>query len=684
MLVQELLSPSSIAVVGASNDAAKPGGKVLQNLMDAGFTGSLHAVNPKASSVQGVSTVASVADLPNVDLAILAIPARLCPEAVDLLAREKGTRGFIVLSAGFSEEGPDGAELERQMVASVERVGGSLIGPNCIGVLLPGYAGVFTTPIPRLDPGGCDFVSGSGATAVFIMEAGIPRGLQFRSVFSVGNGAQIGVEEVLSHLDDSFDPKTSSRVKLLYIESITKPDMFLRHASSLVRKGCRLAAIKAGSSAAGSRAASSHTGALAGSDAGVDALLRKAGIVRCYGREELVTVASVLLHPEFTGDKLAIVTHAGGPGVMLTDALSAEGLSVPPIQGDAADRLKSRLYPGSSVGNPIDFLATGTAEQLRDILETCDREFNDIDAVAVIFGSPGLFDVSAVYAALDRHIKTAEKPVFPVLPSVVNAREAIEEFIAGGRIAFFDEVSLARAVGLIRRTPPPPPLEGALPELDRNAIRAIVDAAEPGYLSPTETTAMLDAAGITRVPERVVDSASAARAVADEMGYPLVLKVVGPVHKSDVGGVVLGVMDPGTVEREAQRLLELDQAVGVLVQPMRSGIELFAGVIREDKFGHLVMAGLGGVFVEVFRDTITLLAPFDAVEAGDALSRLQAYPILTGVRGSTGIALERYVDVLVRLAALADAAPEIAELDLNPLLGSPDEIIAVDARIRIG
>ena len=364
MIHPALLNPRSIVVVGGSNDVQKPGGAVLRNLIEGDFKGNIFVTNLKEAEVQGIKSFRDPALLPEVDLAILAIAAKFIPETVKLLAEQKNTRGFIILSAGFSEENPAGKLLEEQVVDIISRAGGSLIGPNCIGVLTPAYHGVFTKPIPKFDPKGCDFISGSGATAVFIMEAGIPNGLTFSRVFSVGNSAQLGVEEILAHLDESFDPLTSSRIILLYIETISKPLMLLKHASSLIRKGCRIAAIKAGASEAGSRAASSHTGALASPDVAVDALFRKAGIVRCYGRQDLISVASVFTFPELRGENIAIITHAGGPAVMLTDALSDAGMKVPHIDNPSSGELLAHLYPGSSVANPIDFLATGTAEQL--------------------------------------------------------------------------------------------------------------------------------------------------------------------------------------------------------------------------------------------------------------------------------------------------------------------------------
>ncbi len=683
MLAQQLLQPRSIAVIGGSNNIHKPGGKVLKNILDGEFGGDLYVVNPREREVQGVAAYPSVSELPQVDLAILAIAAQHCPPTVETLANEKGTRGFIVLSAGFSEESEAGAELERQMVAAVEAVGGSLIGPNCVGLLNRHYNGVFTTPIPRLDPAGCDFISGSGATAVFIMETSIPKGLTFSSVYSVGNSAQVGVEEVLAHLDEAFDPKTSSKVKLLYIESVEKPDMLLEHAASLIRKGCRIAAIKAGTSEAGSRAASSHTGALAGSDAAVDALLRKAGIVRCYGREELATVASIFMHPPLSGRNIAVITHAGGPAVMLTDALSEAGMSVPPIEGPEAEALKAQLFPGSAVGNPIDFLATGTAEQLGSIIDACERDFSHIDAMVVIFGSPGLFDVTEVYDVLDKKMRESAKPIYPVLPSVINAASEIDHFLARKRIAFFDEVSFARALGRVAATPEPANPKPVLPSIDTARIRAVVDGAGDGYLAPEQVQELLDAAGVPRVAERVATEADGAVAAARELGFPLVMKVVGPVHKSDVGGVTVDISDEETVRAETARMLGIEEASGVLLQPMKSGIELFAGAIAEPGYGHLVFCGLGGVFVEVFKDSAHALAPFDTAEAERMIAGLKGYPLLEGTRGGAGIDIAAYAEVLVRLSALTTAAPEIAEMDLNPLMGTPQEVTVVDARIRI-
>lgn len=683
MITKELLNPQSIAIIGGSDDIHKPGGRVLKNLIDTKYGGKLYVVNPKLNEVQGVKSINRVEDLPQVDLAILAIAAKHCPHAVDVLAHQKSTRGFIILSAGFHEENEEGARLEQQIVDIVNGTRSSLIGPNCIGMMNTHYAGVFSLPIPKFDPQGVDFISGSGATAVFIMETAVSKGLQFNSVYSVGNSAQIGVEEVLEHLDESFDPAVSSRVQLLYIESINRPQKLLKHASSLIRKGCRIAAIKAGSSSAGSRAASSHTGALATSDVAVDALFRKAGIVRCYGRDELITVGSIFMHPEIKGKNIAVITHAGGPAVMLTDALSNGGLEVPAIGGAKAQELLGKLYAGSSVANPIDFLATGTAEQLGFIIDACNNDFDNIDAMAIIFGSPGLTQVYDVYDLLHEKMKTSKKPIFPILPSIINVKDEIAQFVAKGRINFPNEVAFGNALAKVYYTAKPAPSEPELYKVDGARIRRVIDAAPNGYLEPQQLQELLDASGIARAGEAVVTSAGDAVVAAAKLGFPVVMKVVGPVHKSDVGGVSLNIANAQRVEEEFNRMIKIKDTTAILIQPMLKGVELFVGAKREDKFGHMVLCGLGGIFIEVLKDVRAGLAPIDRVEATGMIRSLKSYGIIKGARGQEPVNEELFAEMVSRVSALVKVAPEIFEMDLNPLLGSKDRVVAVDARIRI-
>lgn len=683
MINPKLLDPKSIVVVGASNDVHKPGGKVLSNLLNSNFKGTVYAVNPKEEEVQGIKCHHKVEELPEVDCAILAIAAKYCPATVDVLALQKNTRGFIILSAGFGEENAEGAAFEKHIADTINSVQGSLIGPNCTGFLNTNYCGAFDAPIPPLNPHGVDFITGSGATAVFIKEYGITNGLSFNSVWAVGNSAQTGIEDVLEHLDETFDPEKSSRVIMLYMEKVSDPKRLLKHATSLISKGCKIAAIKSGGSAAGSRAASSHTGALATSDVAVDALFRKAGIVRCHNREELTTVCAIFMHPEVKGKRIAVITHAGGPAVMLTDVLSNNGLDVPHLEGPAAEELLTKLFAGSSVGNPIDFLATGTAEQLGTIIDYCENKF-DVDAMCVIFGSPGLFANWEVYDVLDQKMKTCKKPIFPILPSIINVKDEIADFINNKkRINFPEECVFGNALAKVVNTPKPQPINPVMPDIDVKAIRQVVDHCENGYLGLTEIRQLLDAAGIGRKMEVEVDTEAAAVDFARKAGYPLVMKVVGPVHKSDVGGVVLNVKDEETVIREFNRLIKIPETYAVEMYPMLFGTEVFIGASREAKFGHQVLFGLGGIFVEVMKDVQAALAPVNADEAKSLIQKLRGYKIIKGVRGQEPVNEDKFAETVARVSALVQAAPEIAEMDLNPLLGTAKGLTAVDARIRI-
>ena len=625
MITTQLLRPESIVVVGASNNVHKPGGAILKNLINGGYRGELRAVNPKETEVQGIPSFADAKDIPDTDLAILAIPAALCPDVVEALASGKQTKAFIILSAGFGEETHEGALLEERILATVNTYGASLIGPNCIGLMNTWHHSVFSQPIPQLSLQGVDLISSSGATAVFILESAVTKGLQFNSVWSVGNAKQIGVEDVLEYMDNTFDPEKDSRIKLLYIESIGDPDRLLFHASSLIKKGCKIAAIKAGSSESGSRAASSHTGAIASSDSAVEALFRKAGIVRCFSREELTTVGCVFTLPELRGKNFAIITHAGGPGVMLTDALSKGGLNVPRLEGPLADELKSRLYPGAAVGNPIDILATGTPEHLRLCIDYCEEKFENIDAMMAIFGTPGLVTMFEMYDVLHEKMQTCRKPIFPILPSINTAGAEVAAFLAKGHVNFADEVTLGTALSRIVNAPQPATNEIELFGVDVPRIRRIIDSIpEDGYIAPHYVQALLHSAGIPLVDEFVSGNKEEVVAFARRCGFPVVAKVVGPVHKSDVGGVVLNIKGEQHLALEFDRMMQIPEAHAIMVQPMLKGTELFIGAKYEEKFGHVVLCGLGGIFVEVLKDVSSGLAPLSYEEAYSMIHSLRA------------------------------------------------------------
>jgi acyl-CoA synthetase (NDP forming) len=683
MITEQLLKPQNIAIVGASNDTSKPGGKVLYNILAHHFPGKIYGVNPKEEEVQGISCFPDCKGLPEVDLAIIAVAAHYVEAALKTLAFQKNCKAFILFSAGFSETGEAGKTLEKRCVEIVNAVGGTLIGPNCIGMITESYKGVFAGPVPAYDAMGCDCVSASGATMVYLLEAAIPRGLKFRDIFSVGNSAQIGVEDVLQFWDETYEPGKSSPIKLLYMEQIADPPRFLKHARSLVKKGCRIAAIKAGNTEAGSRAVSSHTGALAGSDVAVSALFRKAGVIRCYSRIELVYVAEIFTLKPLKGNRLAVITHAGGPGVMLTDILVKGGMQVPPLSGPKADALLAKLFPGSSVANPIDFLATGNATQLGEILDAVENDLEEIDDSVVVFGTTGMWSVDDVYRVLHEKMQTCSKPIFPILPSAIQAADEVSHFHSMGHVNFTDEVSFGYVLTRVNKVQPPYP-DPVLLTVNTGKIREIIDKAPAGYLPPDAVFALLEAAGIDTVKQAVSNSNEEIVKHANSLGYPLVMKVSGPVHKSDIGGVVLGIKNAEEVAKTFEKLMALPDADGVMLQQQRSGTEVYMGAKAEENFGHLVLCGLGGIFVEVFKDVSAALAPVGKEEATRMVQRLRSYPIIQGTRGKAGVNETLLTETIQKLSALLEVAPEITEMDINPLLGSPDALVAVDARIMIG
>ncbi len=684
MVNRELICPQSIVVVGGSNNLHKPGGRLVRNLLDGKYEGCLYVVNAKETEVQGLKSYHSVRDIPETEMAILSIPSKACVEVVDVLARQKNVKAFIIISAGFGEATKEGGKLEDQILHIINEAGASLIGPNCIGLMNIHFHGVFTRPVPEFHPSGVDFISSSGGTALFIIESALSKGLRFSSVWSVGNSKQLGVEDILEYMDRNFNADTDSKIKMLYIEQIKDPDKLLYHASSLIRKGCKITAIKAGSTESGKRAASSHTGAIASSDSAVEALFRKAGIVRCYSREELTTVASIFTLKEVKGKNCAIVTHAGGPAVLLADALSKGRLNVPDLNGPIAEELKGKLYPGAAVGNPIDIIGTGTPEHLATAIDYCENRFDNIDLMMVIFGNPGLVKLYDTYEVLHEKMEKCRKPIFPVLPSIVTAGSEVQDFIRKGHVNFSDEVTLGTALARVLNTPKPASTDIQLYGVDVSGVRRIIDRLPSGgYLSPGETRLLLKAANIPLVEEFTSADKDELLAFARKIKYPVVAKVIGPVHKSDMGGVALNVRSDEHLSIEYERMMKLPGVTGIMVQPMLKGQELFLGATYENKFGHIVFCGLGGIFVEVLKDVSYGLAPLSYDETFSMIRSLRGYPIIKGARGQKGIDEQQYADLIVRLSTLLRFANEIKEMDINPLIATERGLFAVDARIRI-
>lgn len=681
MINSALQNPASIAVIGASENTGKPGGKVLLNLIKGNFKGNIFAVNPKPVNIRGAIHVPDISGLPHTDLAIISIPAKSCIEAVEKLS-ERGTKAFIIFSAGFSEAGNEGRELEIKLREIIDSYNSCLIGPNCIGMVNQNFKGVFTTPLHEYDPMGCELISSSGATAVFIIEAAQSTGLKFSNIYSIGNAVQTGAEDILEFMDETYEHGKSPRVKLLYLEQIKHPVKFIKHTSSLIRKGCYIAAIKSGYSESGSRAVSSHTGAMATSDSLIRALFKKAGIVYCSSREELISVACIWQNKELKGNNIAIITHAGGSAVMLTDTLTSLGMNVPQIPTDSGRELLPLLHPGSSVNNPIDFLATGTAEQLGIIIDFCEK-LKLIDGMVVVFGSAGLFNVQSAYDKLDEKMKTCEKPIYTVLPSLVNAREEIDNFISKGHINFSDEVVLGKALAHSYLKPKPTYGLTEIADMDITTIREVISEADTGYLSTSQVRQILQSAGLDVVNQRECFSLNDLTETAKSMSFPLALKVIGPIHKTDVGGVSLNINSDEILQSEFERMMKIKGVKGVLVQETIYGKELYCGAMKENKYGHLILCGLGGIFVEVINDIAYGLAPLNKDETSTMIKSLKGYPIIKGFRNRNGVNEDKFIDAVVRISSLVYVAPEITELDVNPFIGNPDRVVSVDARIKL-
>lgn len=684
MLTQALLNPNSILVVGGSDNVDHLGGSVLKNLIDHDFQGELFVLNPKRDRVQGLRSYSTPEKVPAVELAIFAIPAAGIYPVMNTLIEQKGTRAFLVYSAGFSELNEEGKRLENEILELVEESGSILLGPNNIGLVNTNYAGIFTKPVPKLDPQGVDFVSGSGATAVFTLEAARQTGLTFNSLITVGNSAQIGIEEVLEHWDETHIEGKGSQVKMVYMETVRKPEKFLKHCVSLRKKGCRIVGLKSGSTPKGSEAAASHTGAMASPDLFVQALLDKAGVIRCHSRYALVTIAGLLQLSKDPVTSLAVITHAGGPGVILTDHLVRNGLEVPTFQGGHRETLKGLLNPGAAVGNPIDLLATGTADQLREVIEYCDEVVEQVDGIVVIFGSPGLGSVHEAYEVIKSKMRTCQKPLFPVLPSVVNLKDEIDHFVKEGHIAFFDESLLGRGLGKIAVTPVP---IKSIPELLPKAVQEIsslISRLPSGFIEDRDAFKLIEFLGIKSPAQIFLDLGQHIEVLPSNMSYPIVMKATGILHKTDQKALELNISSDKELGDAQRRLAQLPGATGLMLQEMSQGTELYIGSQSIPNYPPLIVFGAGGIFLESFRDITQALAPIDPAEAETRIKSLKIHTVLKGSRGRAAVDIEKYAHIISLISQLVCIAPRIVELDLNPLIAGAQDITAVDVRIRLG
>ncbi len=681
-MLHKLINPASIAIIGASEDTTKPGGKLLQNMIIGEYDGRIYPVNPKYNVIQDIPAYASIPDIPETpDLALIVIPAKYVRPALAELA-EIGVQVVVILSAGFGEVSPAGKLEEQQLARIADEHNMLLLGPNCSGILTYAHASKFTGFVPHMKPNGVDIISASGAMIDFLAEQAVRRGVPLRSFITVGNAAQSNVTELIA-LFDEHDDLTIAPIKLVYAESITNPQSFLQHVRNLRQKGGVLAGIKAGTSAVGRRAAASHTGALATNDTAVQALFAKAGLVRVHSRLELIDMACALVCTggKIEGRRVCVISDAGGPGVMLADELAHWNMTVPPLQASTQQKLIDILPAGATVENPVDCLPTRTSAMVRQMIDIiATEEVDNIDYLLLVLGDPGLIDIWEMYDVIIRAMEKYSLPILPTFCSVLTTSTSLHKYRQAGKCYFEDEVAMARALGRIVNQPPITDPVTTISGFDEQQITGILKG-EKGVLSPQKTRALLIAAGLHFPRQQEVTAADKLAEV--EIPFPWAMKAMGPLHKSDVGGVVLGIENLAQAGRAWKDLLQIEGAYGCLIQEIVGGNEVIIGASREGEFGHLILFGLGGIFTEALGDINFCLAPLSIDEAERMISASKALPLLKGLRGQPGMDLAKLGDWLIRIGHLVHQFPQIQELDLNPVKGCGSDLSVVDARIIV-
>ena len=681
--LRPFFQPASVAVVGASSRRGTIGGELFRNVLEGDFRGVAYPVNRKGEPVAGVRGYRSVAEIDApVDLAVISVPGEHVQAAAEDALRA-GVRALVVISAGFAEIGSEGVARQERLLALVRSHGARLIGPNCLGVAAAGPRLNATFAARSVPSGNIGFSSQSGALGLALLEATESRGLGLSAFVSIGNKADVSSNDLLEWWED--DDETS--LVLLYVESFGNPRRFGRLARRVARRKPILA-LKSGTTATGQRAASSHTAALAGSEAAVDALFHQAGVIRAVSLEELIDVATLLsAHPEPPGRRVAVLTNAGGLGILAADACDAAGLALPELGESTVERLRELLPAEASVANPVDMLGSATAESYAQALPVLLAD-PQVDAALVLFVPAVTSTAEEVAVAVEGAAGAAasEKPVLAVVMSASGIPAALRD---GARVAGFAyPESAARALGRaagraawLRR-----PL-GSVPEVagvdQARALevveRALADA-DDSWLAPAATRELLEAYGVPLVPERVADDVEAAVAAAHDLGLPAVVKSAAPgIHKTEIGGVALDLADAEAVRHAVERI-----GAPVIVQPMlEGGTELLAGLVQDPVFGTLVAFGPGGVLAELIGEASLRIAPLTDVDAAELVTSGKAGRLVEGFRGAPAADVGSLVDLVHRLGMLGDDLPAVAELDLNPVLAFPDRCVVVDARIRI-
>ena len=677
--LEPFFNPQTVAVIGASPRAGSIGGELFRNVLRAEFRGVCFPVNRSGSSVSGVRAYRTVGEIgESVDLAVICLPGTAVLEAAEE-ALAAGIRALCVVSAGFAEVGAEGVTRQEQLVALVRTHGARLLGPNCLGIAAAGSQLNATFGPRALPPGNVGFSSQSGALGLAVLERAAERRLGLSAFVSVGNKADISSNDLLEYWEDD----ECTDVVLLYLESFGNPRKFARVARRVARTK-PIVAMKAGRTGAGARAATSHTAALAGSEAAVDALFHQAGVLRVDTLEELLDVTGLLAGQALPrGRNVGVLTNAGGLGILCADACEAAGLTLPPLADATVEALREVLPAEASLSNPVDMLGSAVGSTYEQALPLL-LEDPGIDALIVLFVPPVVADADEIADAVARAVESAGGADKPVLVSIISSSGTPESLLAAPVASFAYPESAARALGRAAersdwlRAP-----QGRLPELggiDPSRALSIVREAGDRWLTADETRSLLNAYGVPVVPELVAATTDEAVAAATQLGYPVVLKTAAAgAHKTEMGGVALDLRDEWAVRAAAERI-----GAPFLVQPLvRGGVELLVGAVEDPVFGPLVAVGPGGTLAELIGSAAFRLAPLTDADADELVQSGKVGRLLGGFRGAAPADTRAVTDLVLRVGRLVDDVPGIAELDLNPVIAGVEGCVAVDARIRV-
>jgi acetyl coenzyme A synthetase (ADP forming)-like protein len=682
--LRPFFSPASVAVIGASQRLESIGGILFRNILAGDYKGAAYPVNRTGEPVAGVRAYASVDELPEtVDLAVICLPGAHVVEAAEASLRS-GIRALCVISAGFAETGAEGRERQERLLAAVRAHGGRLVGPNCLGIAVAEPSLNATFGSRALPPGSIGFSSQSGALGLALLEKASERSLGFSSFISVGNKADVSANDLLEYWEED----EGTELVALYLESFGNPRRFARIARRVARKKPILA-MKSGTSRAGARAAGSHTAALAGSEEAVDALFHQPGVLRATTLEELIDAAALLsTQPLPGGRRVAILTNAGGLGILCSDACETAGLELSELTQETTSKLTELLPAEASLANPIDMLGSATAASYEAALPILLAD-PQVDSLIVLFVPPGTASAEDVAQGIARALaeESGDKPVLAALLSAEEAPAALRRTPAPAALFTYPE-SAARALGLaVRRAEWLRRTAGTVPTVDgidtaraRHLVSAALGDADDAWLTPQATRELLESYGIPLVPEAQTDSVEGAVEAAKELGLPAVVKsAAAGAHKTEIGGVALNLVDDDAVREAATRI-----GPPVIVQPMvDEGVELLAGVVQDPTFGPLVAFGPGGVLAELIGEAGFRIAPLTDVDAEELLSQEKTGLLVAGYRGAAPADPAALADLIHRLSRLGEDLPEVAELDLNPVIAGPDGCVVVDARVRV-